>query len=169
MNPLFHSASVGVTVMLLCSLSAITLAQEAPRTIDLTNFNYITSWTADPFMSQSEEQSIVKWLKSRPRASQMIETLEELRNELENSIHGQCHAMVTLDVKSLEELGLSPETPANGETDRLVTVGADLIQLLKGLDLTYVIHRGNIEITTLDDADQNGCDSNLRYDSVAYG
>lgn len=150
----FISLAVATSTCLAMAASASPPAgaQDLLPTLAIYSENKIQSWSADPYMSQEEEKRIIGWLKSRPKSTQHIDFISELQQELVAASKLHAGVEVAFNYKSLADLGLEPESKAHELENSVLPPGNDLIGMLAASDLTYMVRRGMIEITTYDDA-----------------
>lgn len=119
--------------------SGVTFAQ-----VDASTKYRIASWTIDPLMTQSQEQRIIAALNEPANFQWKNEPLGDVVRQLGKSLP------MVLDHRSIEEIGLSHETPVTARGGQ--AIGIALTLALRELDLTYTIRAGSVEITTIQNA-----------------
>lgn len=119
----------------------------------------ILSVPVDPYMSAAEEQRILDTLR-RPAQLQWVNTSAEyLAKELSNFF--PCD----VEVRAFEDLGLEVTGTLGLHVDSGSTsMGAKLIELLRGDDLTFIIRGGRMMITTMESAQSEDNMVNRVYD-----
>jgi hypothetical protein len=104
-------------------------------------------WTIDPLMTQAQEQQVLATLNEPSEFQWKDEPLAGVVKQVGRRLP------VVLHRRAIEEIGLSLETPVTAQGGE--TIGVALTLALRDLDLTYTIRAGSVEITTVEDAENN--------------
>ena len=138
-----HSSVFVILGLIAANLSAQSITAEfrnatAPR---------IESHPVDPYMSDAEEQTILRRLQEHRYIPPTVRTLGALPSTLLRDL------TVVIDNRSLEEIGFNSDAEfEHDEGAETMSLGANLIRILRHLDLTFLIRHGRIEILTEDEA-----------------
>jgi hypothetical protein len=114
---------------------------------EVNSEHHIGVWTIDPLMTQAQEQKALGKLNEPSEFQWKDEPLAGVVEQM------GLRLPVVLHRRAIEEIGLSLETPVTAQGGE--TIGVALTLALRGLDLTYTIRAGSVEITTIEDAENN--------------
>lgn len=109
------------------------------------------SVSVDPLTSPTQEAAIQAYLARYDSSSWYGQTIERLAATLNESVPTYLNRL------ELDALGVDPAQPLAMDIDSLpnTSIGARLAIALEALDLTYIIRRGCLEITSRDGADSD--------------
>jgi hypothetical protein len=114
---------------------------------EVNSEHHIGVWTIDPLMTQAQEQKALAKLNEPSEFQWKDEPLAGVVEQVGLRLPFVLHR------RAIEEIGLSLETPVTAQGGE--TIGVALTLALRGLDLTYTIRAGSVEITTIEDAENN--------------
>ncbi len=141
-NPLYELRQNLLILWMVVAMCGTSLGQAR-----VNSEHRIGVWTIDPLMTQAQEQQVLATLNEPADFQWKDETLAGVVKQV------GLRVPVVLHRRAIEEIGLSLETPVTGQGGE--TIGAALTLALRELDLTYTIRAGSVEITTIEDAENN--------------
>ncbi len=151
-TPLQRAVSAtALSIFIFASCQA--LGQQSHPYNTRTQIHPIQSWASDPCMSQAEEERLTKWVLSRPKSRLAVTTEAEFYSELAAVAKADLGTELIFDLRSFEIMGMSIHSAKRFPDSRILPAGTDLFSVLEELDVTFMIHRGHIRITTRDAAE----------------
>ena len=110
----------------------------------------IKSWLAEPGMTQEDENRLIEWIESRPKATHEVATIQDFAEALRATVPEEKPFEISINLRALEEIGIEPDTSLFANS---IPVGSNLLSHLRQYDLAYNIRNGAIEITSHDSAE----------------